>query len=71
MAAPKGNRFAAKKDDEKFSESLFIRVRPAEKEVLRQAAGSKGFSQWARGVLLTSIGPEKDFDGQPVGLRDS
>lgn len=55
MAAPKGNRFAAKEKDEKRSEALYVRMKGIEKDACREAAGDRGLSEWARGVLLSAI----------------
>ena len=55
MAAPKGNRYASKDDNEKLSQALYIRMREAEKEACREAAGNRGLSDWAREVLLTAV----------------
>lgn len=55
MAAPKGNRYASKDEKEKLSEALYVRMREAEKEACREAAGNRGLSGWAREVLLRAI----------------
>ncbi len=55
MAAPKGNRYAAKEDNEKLSEALYVRMREAEKAACRAAAGNRGLSGWAREVLLRAV----------------
>ena len=52
MPAPKKNRFAAKPKDEQHSESLYVRLRKHDKQMIVEAAGDAGVAEWARGVLL-------------------
>ena len=52
MPAPKGNKFAAKLEEEKLSAAVYVRMTPTEKGACEEAAGGQKFSAWARRVLL-------------------
>jgi hypothetical protein len=63
MPAPKKNRFAAKPRDEQHSESLYVRLRKHDKQIIVEAAGDASVAAWARGVLLEAA---ENSGGKPA-----
>jgi hypothetical protein len=55
MPAPRGNRYAAKPEEEKFTESLFVRMTAAEKKLCHESSGDSSVSGWARKSLLLLV----------------
>ena len=60
MPAPKGNRFAAKRPEEKLSASLFVRLTPEEKRIFSEVVTDTSVSAWARDRLLEAARREQD-----------
>jgi hypothetical protein len=54
MPAPKGNKHAAKSEQEKLSESLYVRLTKAEKELCLMAKGEQRITSWAREALMAA-----------------
>ena len=59
MPAPKGNRYAAKPEAERFTESLFVRMTAAEKKICLESSGDDSVSGWARKTLLETARREQ------------
>jgi len=59
MPAPKGNKFAAKRPDEKRTASLFVRLTSEEKKILSDVVTDSNVSAWARDRLLEAARREQ------------
>ena len=65
MPAPKGNKFAAKKPEEKLSASLYVRLTPDEKKIFSELVTDTSVSAWARDRLLEAARREQAHAANP------
>jgi hypothetical protein len=63
MPAPKGNRFAAKRPEDKLTASLFVRLTPQEKSIFAEVVTEGSVSAWARERLLEAARREQEHEG--------
>lgn len=62
MPAPKGNRFAAKRPEDRLTASLFVRLTPDEKKIFSEVVTDTSVSAWARDRLLEAARREQEYE---------